>query len=514
MTRTITAPEPAAGHPQRWKILAVLCSALCIVVLDNTILTVALPRIKAELGAGESQLQWIVATYGLIIAALLLPLAGIGDRFGRRKLLLVGALVFGLTSALAAFARTPGELIIARGLMGLGGAATMPATLAVLSNIFPPHERPRAIGIWSAVAGVAAAAGPVTGGILLTHFWWGSVFLVNVPVCALVFLFARRLVPESSDPATPPLDLAGSVLWSVALGLLLLAFIFVGEHGWLDVAVIGPMVVGAVLLLAFAAWERRCPHPLLSPAAMSVPRMQAGIVVIPAVFFTVFGLQFVFTQWLQEVRALGPLAAGAVFVPHSVAVLCASLLFPRVAGRLGLGRAAALGMGLMGIAVLLGLALPIGLGVIVALVTVLGLGMGTAAPAGTELIMGSVPPEHAGQAAGMNETIVEAGGALGVAVLGSVLTVAAGGADAVSHDALTGPGADAARDAFTNAIGAPLIAALVVLGAAVLITIVRDKDRPPSRRSGRSGRMGRAPRVDRISGAADPRPGEAPTTGS
>src|SRR5699024_4786484 len=282
VTGTITAPESAAGHPQRWKILAVLCTAVCIGVLDDTILPVALPRIKAQLGAAHSQLQWIVAGYGLVVAALLPPLAGAGDRFGRRKLLLTGTILFAATSAIAAFARTPGELIVARGLMGVGGAATMPATLAVLTNIFPSHERPRAIGIWSAVAGIAAAAGPVTGGLLLTHFWWGSVFLVNVPVCAFVFLAARRLVPESSDPATPPLDLIGSALWSVALGLLLLAFIFVGEHGWIDGAVIGPLIIGIALLVAFAAWERRCPHPLLSPKAMAVPHMQAGVVVIPA----------------------------------------------------------------------------------------------------------------------------------------------------------------------------------------------------------------------------------------
>lgn len=478
MTRTISVPAADAGHPHRWKILAVLCTALCIVVLDNTILTVALPSIKAELGAGESQLQWIVAAYGLIVAALLLPLAGVGDRFGRRKLLLTGTVLFAVTSAIAAFARTPGELIFARGLMGIGGAATMPATLAVLTNIFPAHERARAIGIWSAVAGIAAAAGPVSGGLLLSHFWWGSVFLVNVPVCAGVFLAAKRLVPESRDPATPPLDLVGSGLWSFALGLLLLAFILVGEHGWVDAAVIGPLLIGLTLLFAFAAWERHVPHPLLAPSAMRVPQMQAGIVVMPAIFFTVFGTQFVFTQWLQEVRLLGPLAAGAVFVPHSIAVLCASLLSRRISSRIGLGRTAATGMGIMGIAVLLGLLMPMSIAVVVALVTLLGFGMGTAAPTATELIMGSVPPEHAGQAAGINETIVEAGGALGVAVLGSVLAIAAGGADEISHDALSGPGADATRDVFTKALGAPLTAALIVLTAAVIVTLVRDKDRP------------------------------------
>lgn len=508
MTRTTAdADDPGGrahapgGHPDRWRILAVLCAALCIVVLDNTILSVAVPRIKAELGADESQLQWIVAAYGLVIAALLLPLAGIGDRYGRRRLLLLGVAGFGLTSAGAAFARSADQLVVARGLMGIGGAATMPATLAVLSNVFPDHERPRAIALWSGVSSLAAAAGPVIGGFLLTHYWWGSVFLVNLPVTAAVFWAAWRLVPDSSDPRTPPLDGLGSPLWSVALALVLFAFIEGGEHGWGDPLVLGPLAAAALLLAAFARWELRSAHPLLSPAAMRVPRMQAGVIVIPIIFFTVFGLQFVFTQWLQDVRGLSPLASGSVFVPHAVAVLGASILGPKVSERIGLGRAAALGMGVMAVAVTLGLVVPMGVATVVALVVVLGIGMGIGCPAGVELIMGAVPPEQAGQSAGVNETIVEAGGALGVAVLGSLLAGGAGGAAAITHEALTGPGGEAARASFTDALAAPLVACLAALVVGIVVTLRRE-------------RRAAAAVVAGLSEAGGPPPAAAPTTGS
>lgn len=466
-------PPTHEGHPNRWRILAVLCSALCIVVLDNTILSVAVPSVGEQLGASESQLQWIVASYGLVIAALLLPLAGIGDRFGRRRLLLIGVVGFGTASALASLAQSPNQLVAARALMGIGGAATMPATLAVLSNVFADHERPRAIALWSGASSLAAAAGPVIGGFLLNHFWWGSVFLVNVPFTALVFFLAWRLVPDSRDPATPPLDRVGSGLWSLALALLLLALIELGERGWSDPLVYGPIMVGVALLLAFGAWERHTPHPLLSPKALAQPRMQAGIVVIPILFFVVFGLQFVATQWLQGVRELSPLAAGACFVPHAAAVLVGSFNSTRLSERIGLGPAVALGMSIMAVS----LAVPLVFGVTVASlvvgVSLLGIGMGFGCPPGVELIMGSVPPEQAGQAAGVNETIVEAGGALGVAVMGSVLTAAAGGAAAIAHDHLVGPGGPAAKANFTQALNMPLAVGIGLLVLGIVVTLRR-----------------------------------------
>ena len=461
-----------AGHPDRWKILAVLCGALSIVVLDNTILAVAVPSLGDDLGANETALQWITAAYSLVLAALLLPLAGLGDRFGRKGLLLVGVTVFGVASAGAAVAATSGQLIVARGLMGIGGAATMPATLAVLGNVFAEEERGRAIAVWSGVSSIAGGAGPLVAGVLLAHFWWGSVFLVNVPCTIAVFLLARRLVPTSKDPATPPIDVVGSLLWSGALGLVLFALIQGGERGVGPVA-IGSVVVGAGLLVAFIRWERHTEHPLLAPAALADRRMQAGMMVVPVVFFSVFGSQFVLTQWLQGVQGLSPLVAGLCFVPNAVLVLGGSLLSTLVVTRLGLGRAAAVGMGLLAVAFCLGAAWHGSTAPVVVAIALAGLGVGLAVPPGVELIMGSVPPDQAGQAAGVNETIIEAGGAFGIAAMGTVLAVVAGGVGSIAPDQLTGAGGAAARQAFTDALAAPLLVAIALIVAAAIVVVRR-----------------------------------------
>ena len=458
-----TPADPSDGHPDRWRILAVLCAALCIVVLDNTILAVAVPRVGHDLRADETALQWITTAYSLVLAALLLPLAGLGDRFGRKGLLLVGVVLFGAASAGAAFAASSGQLIVARGLMGVGGAATMPATLAVLGNVFAQHERARAIAIWSGMSALAGAAGPVVGGILLDRFWWGSVFLVNVPVTAGVFVAALLLVPTSKDPATPAVDIPGSLIWTGALGLLLFAVIEGPGRGWVSGTVVGAVALGAGLLALFAWWERRTSHPLLSPSAVADPRMQAGMVAVPAVFFSVFGAQFVLSQWLQGVERLSPLQSGACFVPNAAAVLVGSLLSTRVVARIGLGKATVTGLLVLASAVGFGAAFHGSLAPVIAAIVVVGLGVGLACPPGVEMIMGSVPPEQAGQAAGVNETIVEAGGAFGIAVMGSVLAAAAGGVAAISPGKLGGPAAAAARDHFTRSLAPPLLTAMVIL---------------------------------------------------
>ena len=463
------------GHPDRWRILAVLCSALCIVVLDNTILSVAVPRLGDALGADETALQWITSAYGLVLAALLLPLAGLGDRFGRKGLLLVGVVIFGASSGAAALATSSGQLITARCFQGIGGAATMPATLAVLGNVFPAHERGRAIAIWSGASSVAGGLGPIVAGILLEHFWWGSVFLVNVPVTALVFLAAVRLVPTSKDPSTPPVDVTGSVIWSGALGAMLFGLIMGGEHGATSPIVIGPILVGLGLLAGFGAWERHTPHPLLSPKAVADRRMQAGMVTVPVVFFAVFGAQFTLTQWLQGVQGLTPLAAGLVFVPNALTILLGSLVSVAVVARLGFGRTAALGMGVLAAALAAGAAFHGGVTPILAVVAVAGLGVGLAVPAGVELIMGSVPADQAGQAAGVNETIVEAGGAFGIAVMGSVLAAAAGGAAAIAPDNLDGVAGAAARARFTDSLASPLLVGAVILVLAALVVLRRTR---------------------------------------
>jgi len=471
-------PPPLEGHPDRWRILAVLCAALCIVVLDNTILSVAVPSVGEALRADETSLQWITAAYSLVLAALLLPLAGLGDRFGRKGLLLVGVVIFGCSSAAAAFAATSGQLTVARGFMGVGGAATMPATLAVLGNVFPEHERGRAIALWSGISGIAGAAGPVVGGFLLDHFWWGSVFLVNVPVCLAVFAATARLVPTSKDPGTPPIDVVGSLIWTAALGLLLFSLIEGGSQGWTALVVVAAIVVGASLLAAFAWWERRTPHPLLAPAAVADHRMQAGMVAVPVIFFSVFGAQFVFTQWLQGVQELSPFTAGLCFAPNAAAVLIGSLLSTRLAARLGVGRAVAVGLLVLAAALASGALLHGSVLPVLLAVTVAGFGVGLACPPAVELIMGSVPPEHAGQAAGVNETIVETGGAFGIAVMGTVLAATAGGVGSIAPDRLIGPGGAAARQHFTDALAAPLLVAVGLLVLAAVVVVRRTRGTP------------------------------------
>ena len=475
--------DPAAafaGHPNRWRILVVLCAALCVVVLDNTILAVAVPRVGHDLHADETALQWITTAYSLVLAAFLLPLAGLGDRFGRRGLLLAGLVVFGASSGAAAMAASSGQLILARGIQGIGGAATMPATLAVLGNVFPEHERPRAIALWSGMSALAGAAGPVIGGLLLDHFWWGSVFLVNVPFCVMVFVAVVALVPTSKDPAAPPIDLVGSVVWSGALGLLLFGVIEGPVRGWSSAVVLGSWTVGVTLLVAFAGWERRSPHPLLSPKAVADRRMQAGMVAMPAVFFSAFGVQFVVSQWLQGVHRFSPLLSGACFVPHAFSVLGGSLLSTRLVRRIGLGRSSATGLAVLAGALGFGALFHGSIPPILVAVVFVGLGIGLTCPPSVELIMAGVPPEQAGQAAGVNETLVEAGGAFGIAVMGSVLAAAAGGAAAIAPARLAGSSAAAvaARHTFTTSLTAPLVTAFVVLlvGAVVVIARTRGTD--------------------------------------
>lgn len=474
-------PSPSVldrvGHPDRWRILAVLCAALCIVVLDNTILSVAVPRVGEALQADETSLQWITAAYGLVLAALLLPLAGLGDRFGRKGLLMVGVAIFGVSSGAAAFAATSGQLVLARGIMGVGGAATMPATLSVLGNVFPEHERARAIALWSGVSSIAGAAGPLVGGALLAHFWWGSVLLVNVPICLAVLLATVRLVPTSKDPASPPIDIMGSILWSGALGLVLFAVIEAGDRGF-GLVVAGVALCGVGLLVGFGLWERRCEHPLLAPSAVADRRMQAGMVAVPAIFFAVFGAQFALTQWLQGVRGLSPLVAGLCFLPNAAAILLGSLLSTRLAARIGLGPAAATGLVVLGVGLGLGAMAHGSLAPVLVALAIVGLGVGLGCPPGVELIMGSVPPEHAGQAAGVNETIVEAGGAFGIAVMGTVLAVAAGGVGSIAPEQLRGPGSAVARAAFTDALWAPLMVAVGVVVIAALVVVGRTRGTP------------------------------------
>jgi len=411
------------GYPRRWRALIVLCLALSIIVIDNTILAVAFPSIRTGLHTDETGLQWIGSAYGLVLAGLLLPLAVVGDRRGRKGLLMLGLAIFGVASVAAAFATsTPGR-VVARGCMGVGGACTMPSTLSVLGNIFPEDERGRAISVWSGVAGLATAVGPVVGGLLLARFWWGSVFLVNVPVVIVALVLAARWVPRSHDPASPPVDRWSALLWWGALTGIILAIVEGPQRGWTSPLVLGAAVGGVLLFFAFAKREEHSTEPLIEDETRRDPRLRWGAATITALFFGVMGTQFVLTQWIQGPEGHSALAAGLYFVPTALMSLVFSLLSPRWADRVGYGRMAAIGLAATALgATVAAVSVVAGsLGGVVAAGALVGVGIGIAAVSGVELIMSSARPERAGSASGVNETLVEASGALGIAVLGSVL---------------------------------------------------------------------------------------------
>lgn len=411
------------GHPKRWWALSVLCLALGIVAIDNSILNVALPSIASDLDASDRDLQWITAAYGLVLAGLLLPLGVVGDRRGRRGLLVLGLVVFGVASAAGSQASSSGELVTWRSVMGVGGACTMPATLSLIGTVFPPHERGRAIAIWSSVAGASGAAGPVAGGLLVEHHWWGSALLVTFPIAVVGVVGAFLLVPTSRDLEAPAVDRRSAFAWWAAFTALLLAVIELPERGGASPVVLGAFAAAAALFVGFRRNERRSPTPLIEARTARDPRLAAGALTMGVLFALLLGGQFVLTRWLQESQGLSPLEAGLCFLPNALASMAFSLGNTPLARRVGHGRLAAAGVGIGALgSVVAAAAVSIESVPLVAVATFLiGAAIGTGAPSGTELIMSSAPPTRAGSAAGVNETIVEAGGAFGVGVLGSIL---------------------------------------------------------------------------------------------
>jgi EmrB/QacA subfamily drug resistance transporter len=310
-TRTRRANELA--ETRRWLILGVLCFSVLVIVLDNTILNVAIPTIVRDLGATNSQLQWIVDAYILALAGLLLTAGSLGDRFGRREALLGGFFVFGAGSLASAFATTPEFLIATRALTGVGAAFIMPTTLSILTNVFPAKERGRAIGVWAGTAGLAAVLGPLTGGFLVEHFFWGSIFLVNVPIAAMGVVAALTLIPDSRDPATSPLDPVGALLSILGLATLLYGIIEAPERGWADPATFGVIAAGLVVIGLFFLWEWRSRHPMLDLNFFRNPRFSAASGAIVLVYGALIGTQFLITQYFQFVMGYSAFETGLLF---------------------------------------------------------------------------------------------------------------------------------------------------------------------------------------------------------
>ena len=323
------------GHPRRRQILLVLCLSLLVVVIDNTILNTALPTLARVLHADTSSLQWIADAYTLCFAALLVPAGALGDRYGRRLSLVGGLGVFALGSAAAAFASGTGMLIAARVVMGLGAAFVMPATLSILNAVFPPRERPQAIAAWSAVAGVGIVIGPTLGGLLLSHFWWGSVFLINVPLVVLALAGVLLIVPETAEPGSHRLDFAGTLMIAGSLFLLVDAIIEAPTRGWTAPVTVAEIAAGLAGLGLFTWWELRIPNPLIDLRVFAVRAFSAAAASVTVIFFALFGSLFVLTQYLQLVHGYSPLSAGVRALPFAIAMAAVSPVSTILAGRFG-----------------------------------------------------------------------------------------------------------------------------------------------------------------------------------
>jgi EmrB/QacA subfamily drug resistance transporter len=463
----------------RWVALGVLCTSLLAIVIDNTIVNVALPTLVRELDADVSELQWVVDAYTLVFAGLLLPAGALGDRYGRRRTLLAGLLVFGVGSTAAAYAGGVDVLIVCRAVMGAGAAFIMPATLSLLITVFPDErERATAVGIWAATAGLGVALGPVAGGFLLDHFWWGSIFIVNVPLCVAAIVVGRRVVPESRDPVARRLDWAGATLSGTGLIALAWAVIEAPSDGWTSGPVLAAFALALVALGAFVLRQRRIREPLLDVGLFRNPRFSAASSTVMVLFFALFGFLFLATQYLQFVLGYSPLAAGVRVLPYAGAMIVFASVSAKLVSMFGTKRVATAGMLLfaLGLAVAATVAVDSGYGRLAVAFVLMGAGMGLAGAPATESIMNSLPPARANIGSAVNDTTRELGGALGVAVVGSIMSsLYAAQLPADAPDSLGaavqlgGAAADAAREAFISAMST---ASLLVAGVAVLGALI------------------------------------------
>jgi EmrB/QacA subfamily drug resistance transporter len=403
--------------------LAFICLSVFVVSVDATIVNVALPTLSRELDADTAQLQWIVDAYTLVMAGLMLSVGSLSDRFGRRGWLSAGLALFAITSVVAAQVDSANALIWACAAMGVGAAVIFPTTLSLITNIFAdPVKRAKAIGLWAAMVGVGVAAGPISGGWLLEHFSWGSVFMVNVPVAGIAIVGGVLFVPTSRDPAAPRVDVPGLILSSIGVTALVYTVIEAPNWGWGSARTATGLAVSVVLLAGFALWERRSSHPMLDVSVFMNRRFSGGSLAVTAGFLTLFGFIFVITQYFQFIKAYSAFETGVRLLPVAISIAIASVVGPRIVQRIG--TTAVVVAGLTIFAAGLGWASTVDATtsyvVIAAQMVLLGGGLGlTTAPA-TESIMGSLSADKAGVGSAVNDTTRELGGTLGVAIVGSV----------------------------------------------------------------------------------------------
>jgi len=422
-----------SGHPRRWAILSVLVVSLLVVVLDNTILNIALPTIQRDLDATQGELVWAVDSYILVFAALLFTWGVLGDRYGRKRILVIGLLIFGLASALSAFAVDAQMLIASRAVMGVGGAAVLPTTLAVITVVFPPHERGKAIGLWAGAVGAAVALGPVLGGVLLQNpQWfepligneWGSVFLVNVPIVAIGLFFIWRVVPETKNADSRRLDIPGLVLSIAGLTSLVYGIIHASEtRTWLDAGVLIPIGAGVAILALFLIMELRSAHPSFDVTLFRNRGYAVSIAAVSLAFFALSGVTFTLPFYLQILRGFDPLIAGLCFVPFAVGQLIAAPRSSATVARFGYRAVMTAGLVMVGIALIALTVIQIDTPVwlLLGVFFLFGLGLGNVIAPASTVMQNVLPLARAGAGSAVQNTVRQVGGALGVAIVGTVL---------------------------------------------------------------------------------------------
>jgi EmrB/QacA subfamily drug resistance transporter len=460
MTATASSPPGTdrSTHVRPGLVLAVLCLTTYTILLDGSIVNVTLPTLVRELGATTTDLKWIVDAYNLTFAALVLAAGSLSDRYGRKGALLAGLAIFLVGNAVATQLDSTGSLIAARAVMGIGAALIFPTTLSIITNVFTDRaERAKAIGIWGAMTGLGVASGPILGGWLIEHYWWGSVFALVSFVAFAAMVAVVRIVPTSKDPEAPSLDKLGLLLSTVMLGSLVVAIIEAPEWGWLAAPTLSLFALAAVTLAVFVMVERRREHPMLDVTLFANPRFSAASASVTFAFFALFGFIFLITQYFQFVRGYTPLQSGLRVLPVAFSIAIAAVTGTKLAVRFGNKQVVATGLLFMSIGfawVSTGSAATPYLEIIGQMIF-LGLGLGfTSAPA-TEAVMGAVPPEKAGQGSAVNDATREVGGTLGIAVLGSVYASIYGAAIASSGawSALPAQAREMASDGLGLALG-------------------------------------------------------------
>jgi DHA2 family multidrug resistance protein-like MFS transporter len=440
------------GHPRRWWALGAMAISLLVIGLDLTVLNVALPTLATDLGASTSQLQWFANAYTLVLAALLLPAGMLGDRFGQKWLLLGALILFGAASAACAYSSSPGQLIASRAALGIGAAFLIPLSMSLLNVLFAPGERARAMTIWVMANSLGIPLGPVVGGWLLDHFWWGSVFLMNLPMVLVGAVAVAVLIPATRGSRTGRIDVLGIVLSAAGLVVLTYGLIAAGERGWGDSVTLGTIAAGVVVLAAFVVWQTRTADPLIDLALFGSARFTWSTVLATLASFALMGLMFVLPQLFQAVQGVSAFQTGLRLLPLIGGLLVGAKLAERLAAAVGARITVSAGFVLMGGGMAIGAFTGVGsgYGFVATWVSLVGLSIGFTLPTVMNLAMGALTPARSGSGSALIQALRQVGGTAGVAILGTVLNGAY--RDRVDVTGLPGPVAEAARDSASGAV--------------------------------------------------------------